>query len=291
MIEKNIKKNNTSVLFFSIFLVVFLLLFMYKYLLNVNKFEILKNDNLIMAKVEKLFEKQYPIGNDFFTIKHFPKYCSFFEQFVKNNYYVWKENNKISGTICISEFKNKLKYICDLKSCLNGKNMSFKFMFRYYCDTMFSKNCYNVFNQVFGIVMQPNKAIDNIAKKYWFLSCEILLLYQISYDEYEKNKLLFKKLFVDHFFVAGYKKLTLASTNAEIKICHIATKNDLNYVKKQQLPLNITNEYEIMFCLPKSNSFVNSLNNLNIKSSSNMTIFSIFNNLNTDWNFIKTYMI
>jgi hypothetical protein len=152
-----------------------------------------------MITVEKSFEKKYPIGNDFFSIVHFPKYSSFFKQFVNNKYYVHIDNNSVMGTCCISTLKNNLCYICDLKTLSTNKNVTFKFIFKYYFDVICSIKLNNL--QLFGIVMQPNKIIDKITTKYWIKKCENLLLYQITYKKYLENLDIIRNIFGEHFFV------------------------------------------------------------------------------------------
>jgi len=294
-------KNNhikLNAMLYSIFLFIFLvfvliILHSYKKSLNISKCVINKQWNHDMIFVEKSFEKKYPIGNDFFKINHYPKYSSFFDQFVKNNYYISRNDDDIiDGTFCISELKNNLRYICDLKTHTSGNNLTFKFMYNYYYDTLFSYNCVNVMYPLFGVVMQPNKIVDKITKKYWMTKYDDLLLYQILHATYENHINMFNFIFGEHFFVEGYKKLTLESNNNELKICHIATLNDLNYIGKQQKPLTSNiDKYEIMFCLPKSNKNVKYLHDNNIYHSSIMTIFGTLSINKLNWNFIRTYMI
>lgn len=240
-----------------------------------------------LKDVEKTFKKKYPIGNDYFTIVHSPKYSSFFDQFVKNDYYVCKNKDKnIIGTCCISELKNNLKYICDLKTIHTGKNLTFKFLFKHHCEAGLKNMCC----QMFGIVMQPNKIIDKLVKKYWITKCDDLLLYQITYQKYLDNVNLIHNIFGDHFFVNGYKNLILESTQLPLKICHLATKNDLKYVTQLQQPI-LPHEYEIMFCIPSTSQYVNKLSQNEIISSSTMSIFTIFGYKKLNWDFIRTYMI
>lgn len=286
-------KTAQSILTFSIFLLFcVIILISYNNALNITSYNITEKSDKCMKTTEKIFEKKYPLGNDFFTIVHYPKYSSFFDQFVKNKYYVHKNSfGKILGTFCVSEFKNKLKYICDLKTLEGGKNLTFKFMFKYYYDLMFDCDIKNIGCQMFGIVMQPNKIIDNITKKYCIAKCENLLLYQISYEKYLEIKKLLEKVFGNHFFVDGYKKLIMESTKNELKICHLATLDDLQYVKTLQNKLNDISKHEIMFCIPSKNKYVEILNKNNVIPSSTMTIFSILNRFNNNLNFIRTYMI
>lgn len=280
-------KTNALILVFSIFLLFFIVLTIYNKSLGITKcIEIEK-----MQDVEKSFKKIYPIGDDFFTIVHSPKYSSFFDQFVENDYYICKNvNKKIIGTCCISELKNKLKYICDLKTIVKGKSLTFNFLFKYHCDMMAKMNLKTIGCQMFGIVMQPNNAIDQIAKKYWITKCEELLLYQITYQKYLDNIDLIYNIFGKHFFVNGYKSLILESTKLPLKICHLATKNDLKYVTQLQQPI-VPYEYEIMFCIPNTSKYNAQLKQQEINPSSTMAIFTIFNSKKYDWNFIRTYMI
>lgn len=265
------------------FLLCFILLMIYNLPNNIIKC----NEIELMRDVEKTFKKKYPIGNDYFTIVHSPKYSSFFDQFVKNDYYVsTNEDKNIIGTCCISEFKNNLKYICDLKTISKGKNLTFKFLFKYYCNTRFK----NIGCQMFGIVMQPNKIIDKLAEKYWISKCDDLSLYQITYQKYLDNLDLINNIFGEHFFVDGYKNLILESTQLPLKICHLATKNDLKYVTQLQQPI-LPHEHEIMFCIQSNSKYIKKLSQRGISSSSVMSIFTIFNYKKINWDFIRTYMI
>jgi hypothetical protein len=145
--------------------------------------------------------------------------------------------------------------------------------------------------QTFGIVMQPNNIVDKLVDKYYVKKLTDLFLYQISYDTYMKNKNIFEVIFKNHYFVDGYKKLVLESSGEQLKICHIATKNDINYVNYVQDPIIIDNNYEIMFCLPINSKHCETLKNAGIEHSSIMTVFGLFFNKNIDFEFIKTYMI
>lgn len=280
-------KTNTLILLFSMFLLCIVLLIIYNIPNDIEKCTEINK----MRDVEKTFKKSYPIGNDFFTIVHSPKYSSFFDQFVKNDYYICSNDKKIKGTCCISELKNNLKYICDLKTIVKNKNLTFNFLFKYYYDTITNMEFKNIRYQMFGIVMQPNKIIDKIANKYWITKSDNLLLYQITYQKYLDNVDLINDIFGNHFFVNGYKNLILESTQLPLKICHLATKNDLKYVTQLQQPIVLQQEYEIMFCIPITSPYVDKLKQRDVFSSSTMSIFTVFNYKKINWNFIRTYMI
>ena len=106
-----------------------------------------------------------------------------------------------------------------------------------------------------------------------------------------------KKIFGEYFFVEGLKKLILKSTNSELKILHLATSNDIlldkldNNYKQKIYNKNIKSlEYEIMFCLEKSNPYIKKLKKININKVSVMSVYG-FNNSDIKWDFIRTYMI
>lgn len=236
-----------------------------------------------IAYTETKFSKQYPINNDFFIMRHYPKYESFFDQFKSYRYYVLEENKKILGTFCMSYTKNKLCYMCDLKSLEKGTNLVYKLskhlFFRY---NFFTLKC-------FGITMLPNPAIQHIYSKYFFIIYTKLYLYQITLSIIKKYNDLFQKIFPNYFFVAGYKKLSLISSNKKIKLCHIATPEDTNYINLQS-KFYPSSGYEIMFCLHEHNKYNKILNQNNISHVSEMSVIGR-NCENVNWNFIRTYMI
>lgn len=295
IIENEKYKSTTQFKTFSIFLtfvLLFVLLSIYVDSFNIKKCKTNDKFNGLMKNVEIYFKKIYPIGNDHFSINHYPDYLSFFNQFQKYDYYIYKKNNKIKGTFCMACFKNNIKYICDLKTLESGNNLTYKFMFKHYYDTIFSTNIKNTFSPFFGIVMQPNKIIDKISKNYFISKKEDLLLFQIKFDNYKKNYDLLSEIFTNHFCVEGYKKLILESSKSQLKICHIATPTDVKFVEHMQDKIceNKLKEYEIMFCLPSKNKYVYSLKSKKIFHTSTMTIFGMFCD-EINWNFIKTYMI
>ena len=263
-----------------------------------NKIKIIeiKNKNCLdqMESIEKKHKKFYPIGKDKFSIIHYPKYSSFFNQFHNYKYFVAKIHNNILSTCCVAQLNN-LWYICDLKSFSSGHNSTYEFgkyiLFNLVC------NFKNLFTfkfkpNFFGIVMEPNNIINHIGNKYYFTKYETLYLYQINCKIYNKNKNLFDNIFPNHFMVEGYKKLLLNSTNQFIKMYHIAQPIDSNYVKIQNaITINDNLEFDIMFCLPKNHHFVDDLKLVNINFISEMSIMGYNCNHIKDWCFIKTYMI
>lgn len=282
----NCKTRNFIFILFVMFLMIFIFINYLDKSLNITK---INTHNLILEQIEKTFKKIYPIGNDHFAIKHSPKYYSFFDQFKKHDYYVsYSDDKLINGTCAIALLKNNLHYICDLKTNTQNKNTTAKFIFRYYCELV---KKFNFDLNLFGIVMQPNPAIDKLVGKYWFVKkCEELVLYQIKYREYLKNYQTIKSIFGNHFFVSGYKSLILESTQKPLKICHLATFDDEKYVNVQNPITDNLNNYEIMFCVVKSSDEHNKLQCAHIDQQSLMTIFSLFN-CNHSWKFIRTYMI
>lgn len=287
--QTNKSKNNAVVFsIFFILIVIFVCIKLYVVGLNIKSTKEIDNDKMTNIEIE--YQKYYPIGNDFFKIVHSPKYSTFFEQFSHYNYYTTTVDNKVVGTCAIATLKNRLQYICDLKTNKNGSNLTFKFIFNHYFNLITHFKCHNL--QAFGITMQPNKAIDTLVKKYFASKCCDLFLYQITYSQYFKNISLLNTIFGSHFCIEGYKKLVLKSTGTSINICHIATNSDLKYVKILQEPIDDISEYEIMFCLPSHSTHIKMLEMNDILKTSTMTIFSIFTFGSTqDWNFIKTYMI
>jgi hypothetical protein len=94
------------------------------YINNINIYDY----NDLLEEIERKFNKLYPIDDDFFSITHYPKYTSFFDQFKNKKYYIYEKNNNILGTCCFAKFKNiEPYYICDLKSKLKGKNITYNF--------------------------------------------------------------------------------------------------------------------------------------------------------------------
>ena len=250
-----------------------------------------------LAEIEIKYNKKYPIGNDYFRIIHYPKYKSFFDQFYDQKYMIYKPTNStnILATCCWAYIpKIRSYYVCDLKSYISGKNITYRFykyaFFRWWLKDFRS----------FGIVMQPNKIISNLKKKWIFsiypfnkLSMEDygnLYLYQISYAEYLRVRDILEHIFPNHYFVSGFKRLILESTNKAIKLVHIATPSDNKYIKQNQQKQIIGSGYNIMFCLYETNVGIDLLLNNNIVEQSQMSI--IGNNMeNCDWHFIRTYMV
>ena len=290
-----------------------------------------------LDKIEKLYQKEYPIGNDYFTIKHYPDYKSFFEQFDSYKYLAYYKNNSLKrnknssqnllgtesnnslwrnknsrphllgtesknslaenpnlssdllGTCCFAKI-GKLNYCADLKTLYPGYNLTYKF-FRYGLLNLGITN-------FFGITMKPNKTIEHLTKKYFITEYTELYLYQIKLSEItELVDSYLESIFRGYFFVEGFKKLILKSTSRELKILHLATSRDkLDKLDKQKIyNKNIIfdskyTDYEIMFCLEKSNRIINKLNKININKASTMSVYG-FNNSGVKWDFIKTYMI
>ena len=129
----------------------------------------LYNDEL--ETIEKKFNKKYPLNDNNFTIKHYPRYHSFFNQFQSYKYYICKENNKIIGTCCFAKLHNmNCYYICDLKSLIKGKNLTYYIFKKFILDNIFNLKSFGMF----GITMQPNLVVDNLVNKYYFSTYDIL---------------------------------------------------------------------------------------------------------------------
>lgn len=244
------------------------------YVLMIVKRNIKVNEDL--SKLEKLeteYEKFYPIGDDYFRIKHYPNYLSFFEQFDSYKYLTYYDSSNIVATCCFCKINTNMNYCADLKSKNIVNNITFKFF------------CYAVINlgltNFFGITMKPNKIIEKITNKYFIQEYTELYLYQTKLTKHIYKCL--KLIFGEFYFTDGYKQLILKSNNSPIKILHIASNNDI--YKPKMCKYN--DSYEIMFCLEKSNKYIKSLN---IKETSKMSVYG-FNNGNTNWDFIRTYMI
>ena len=308
---------NPYIKYIIIAIILFIILFFLHnsyYIKNINIYE----NNDLLEEIEKKFNKLYPIDNDFFSITHYPKYISFFNQFNKIKYYTYEKNKNILGTCCFAKFKNiDAYYICDLKSKNKGKNITYNIFKQFFIR--------NLNFSVFGIVMQPNIIIDKLKNKYYFTEYETLNLYEIEYKILLKNLLIFIEYFGEIKFTHGYKILNIYDKNNNLKnkkqIIHICTSNDKKYVNNLQYICNKINfDDKIMFCIPSKNSFNNILNSNNIVEINKMSIIgfgcelsditpsvkNIFNNnisfgcelseitpsvKNIDWKFIRTYMI
>lgn len=296
-------------------LVMIIIIYIYNSRSNI---KIMNSNMNELDKIEKLYQKEYPIDNDYFTIKHYPDYKSFFEQFDSYKYLAYYKNNSLKrnldlsphllgtesnnslarnanlssnllGTCCFAKI-GKLNYCADLKTLYPGNNLTYKF-FRYAVLNLGLTN-------FFGITMKPNKTIEHLTKKYFITEYTELYLYQIKLSKItELVDLYLKKIFGEYFFVEGFKKLILKSTNSELKILHLATPNDIlldkldNNYKQKIYNKNIKSpEYEIMFCLEKSNPYIKKLKKININKVSVMSVYG-FNNYGVKWDFIRTYMI
>ncbi len=249
------------------------------------------NEMFNMTVIEKKYKKTYPLGNDKFSITHYPEYSSFFGQFKNYKYLVMtncnKDSNEILATCCLAKI-NDINYICDLKSFSFGNSATYnfgKYVFLNYIMT-FKMNL-----KFFGVVMEPNDCVNYIGNKYLFKKYCTLNLYQISYTDYVNNHNLINKIFPCHFFVEGYKKFVLESTGKFMNIYHIAQQFDSKYVKVQDKMIVTDLNTEVMFCLPQTNEFCGELHLINIKPKSLMSIIGIGCDDISDWTFIKTYMI
>ena len=293
-------------------LVMIIFLYIYNSRSNI---KIMNSNMNELNEIEVKYQKEYPIGDDYFRIKHYPDYKSFFEQFdsykylayykstpnllgtefnnslaINNNLLGTEFNNSLAinanldshllGTCCFAKI-GKYNYCADLKTLYPGYNLTYKF-FRYAILNLGITN-------FFGITMKPNKYIEHLTKKYFITEYTELYLYQIKLSEItELVDLYLKNIFGKYFFVEGFKKLILKSTNNELKILHLATSDDK--LDKQKIFDPKYTDYEIMFCLEKSNKYIKKLRNKNIKETSKMSVYG-FNNHGVKWNFIRTYMI
>lgn len=282
--------NSKNIVFLIIILIILLIIWK-----NNNKLNIYQINSSIdqMEWIEKINKKYYPIGNDYFSIIHYPKYSSFFNQFECYKYFIAKLNNKIVATCCIAKL-NFMWYICDLKSFKKGLNVTCNFgthiFFNYVCTL-------KIIPSFFGIVMEPNNSINHIRTKYFFTKYDTLYLYQIKYNIYNKIKNMFDNIYPNHFFVNGYKKLLLKSTETFMNVFHIAQNIDSKYVKNlNSIDLNKykNEQIEIMFCLSESTHLSNHIESLKLHDISPVSKMSVigFNcsHIN-NWDFVKTYMI
>jgi hypothetical protein len=292
-----------------------LVMIIFLYIYNSRRNIKIMNSNMNeLNKIEVTYQKEYPIGNDYFTIKHYPDYKSFFEQFDSYKYLAYYKDNSLTRNANLSshllgtEFKNSLRinenldlnllgtccfakigkynYCADLKTLYPGNKLTYKF-FRYAVLNLGLTN-------FFGITMKPNKTIEHLTKKYFITEYTELYLYQIKLSEItELVDSYLQKIFGEYFFIEGFKKLILKSNNSELKILHLATPNDIliknnyNYFNRYNL---LYGDYEIMFCLEKSNFNIKKLKKINIKETSKMSVYG-FNNNGIKWDFIRTYMI
>lgn len=257
-----------------------------------NKFYKLKNlqeYNKELQNVERSFSKKYPLNNNFFTITHYPDYNNFFTQFESYKYYICISRNKIIGTCCFCKMKNvNIYYICDLKSLISGKNLTYYFFKRFILENIVEFKIYGIY----GITMQPNLIIDKLVKKYFFQKYETLNLYEVEYIKLMNNVDIFSEYFNYFTFTYGYKILNIYDNNNQFienkKIIHI-TRNKKNKIDED---INLTNliNSKIMFCVPEKHKFNHKLKFKNITPINKMCIFGLFCNIKS-WNFIETHMI
>jgi len=253
-----------------------------------------KIDN-ILKLIEKDFSKKYPLNDNFFTITHYPKYLDFFSNFKSYKYYVYIKNNKILGTCCFAKFK-KLKninvtYVCDLKSFIKGKNMTYYFFKKYMLD--------NLDYKIFGITMLPNPVINKLKIKYFFKEYDILNLYEIEYNKILLNLDNFNDYFGEFSFCYGNKILNIYDKNNNLienkKIIHICRKNnDIKYIDIKYIDIQLHYDEKIMFCIPHKHNFVKLLKNIEINPINKMSIIGFGLKISVDiknFEFIETHMI
>lgn len=279
-------------IFESLLIVIFigmLSYFAYYFYKNIFLIEELKPNKIeVMESLEKTYRKKYLMGNDFYRIIHYPSYNTFFKQFSDYKYLVRKKQNQIISTCCFANLNNDIYYMCDLKKIGSEHNQTFDFVRYAYMVLGIRK--------IFGIVMEPNPIINNLAKRYGFVKQAKLNLYKVKFSIIKKNYYFFNKLFPNFFLVPGYKKFILESNGIEIKCYHIAQITDRNFIVKLQQPVpfyNLSDSDDIMFCL-NSNSRINYLLELkNIFPTNKMSIISnkLINKEEFNFDLIKTYMI
>lgn len=277
-------------------IIIFIILFLYSHN-NIYLIERIypKNKiNNILNSIERKFSKKYPLNDNFFTIKHYPKYLDFFSKFKSYKYYIYIEKNKILGTCCFAKFNNiNATYICDLKSLVNGKNLTYYFFKNYFL---------NNFNfKVFGITMQPNPIINKLKNKYFFKEYDILNLFEIEYTQILQNINIFYNYFGEFNFCYGNKILNIYDKNNNYienkKIIHIyRLNNKLNKLnelnKNNNIKINLNDK--IMFCVPYKHIFNILLKKKNIKPINKMSIIGFGIKIGQDiknFEFIETYMI
>lgn len=246
----------------------------------------LKKYDKCLQSIEKKFNKKYPLNNNFFTITHYPNYHDFFSQFESYKYYVCESKNNIIGTCCFCKLINKnIYYVCDLKSLISGKNLTYYFFKRFILDNIFNFNL----KGIFGITMQPNPIVDKLVNKYFFKKYDTLNLYEVEYIKLMKNLDIFYEYFNYFTFTYGYKILNIYNDKYEFvenkKIIHITRNKKNNDVDFK----NLTNT-KIMFCIPERHKFNTKLQNKNIIPINKMCIFGLFCNVKS-WEFIETHMI
>ena len=270
-------------IFTIIILIIIILLYESHKIYKITKLE--KYDKCLQI-IEKKFSKKYPLNNNFFTITHYPNYSDFFTQFESYKYYICISTNNIIGTCCFAKLKNKnMYYVCDLKSLISGKNLTYYFFKRFILDSILNFKFYGVF----GITMQPNPIVDKLVNKYFFTKYDTLNLYEVEYTDIMNNLNIFYEYFNYFTFTYGYKILNIYNDKNEFvenkKIIHI-TRNK----KNNNVDLNDFKNTKIMFCVPERHKFNNKLKNKNIIPINKMCIFGIFCNVKS-WEFIETHMI
>jgi hypothetical protein len=267
---------------FAIILILLILLLLYEKN-KIYELTDLKKYNKNLQNIEKKFSKKYPLNDNFFTITHYPNYNTFFNQFESYKYYLCISRNKIIGTCCFGKLKNiNCYYVCDLKSLISGKNLTYYFFKRFVLSNIFKFKFYGVF----GITMQPNPIIDNLVKKYFFKKYETLNLYEVEYIKLINNIDIFTEYFKDFTYTYGYKILNVYDKNNKFienkKIIHI-TRN------KENKNINLINS-NLMFCVPEKHSFNDKLKLKNIIPINKMCIFGFNCNIK-NWEHIETHMI
>jgi len=257
---------------FAFIIFVFIIFILLYEPLKFYKLRDLKEYNKELQNVERSFSKKYPLNHNFFTITHYPDYYNFFTQFESYKYYICISRNKIIGTCCFGKMKNvNIYYICDLKSLISGKNLTYYFFKRFILENIIEFKIYGIY----GITMQPNLIIDKLVKKYLFKKYETLNLYEVEYIKLMNNNDIFVEYFNYFTFTYGYKILNIYDNNYEFienkKIIHI-TRNKRNKMNEDINLIDLINS-KIMFCVPEKHKFNDKLKSKNIMPMNKMCIF------------------
>lgn len=268
-------------------IICFLLIFKWIYCIQELQLNIDSNKNKIEL-LEKEYGKKYPLGDDYFQIIHYPKYNSFFQQFLNYKYLIKQYNNKIISTCCFAHIKNSIYYICDLKKISNDKYQTIHFIiYAYFILRLFNY-------KIFGIVMTPNLAIERLKNLFKFKQIFEFYLYKISFKIIKNNIHLFNTLFPDFYITPGYK-IFIINSNHKLNCYHIAQPSDKNLVKlPEQIQFDqLQDDYDIMFCISTNNIIYHTLSNIQVLPINKMSVISNKFIYPTELNFndFKTYMI
>jgi len=232
----------------------------------------------------------YPLGDDFFKIKHGPDYFAFFRRLGELHYFALLDGDQVAavGAGVLREQPVRAWYMCDLKvhPDYRGRHLPLRMM-----RSLFLRH-YLKCRRGYAISMndphQDSNRIEKLFKKFWwalFHSGGKLLLFSLNAEEMFQAEPLLREFrgTLSYLSLRGKKEIVLQSTGEPMPLLHV----QFGPCAEQGGFTTPQPGHTHMFCVPERDELSEELLVRGFQPSATATIIH-HGMKNVDWSFVLT---